>query len=43
MYTEMTTILLNLHNAGLLPQSIMIVAMGQILNAEYGKELFPLG
>ena len=24
----MTTILLNIHNAGLLPQSIMIVAMG---------------
>ena len=39
----MTTVLLNLHNAGLLPLSIAIVAMGQILNAEYGKEIILLG
>lgn len=67
----MTTVLLNLHNAGFLPLSIVIVAMGiamgglaqiiagfegifcglsaiysaagQILNAEYGKTVIPLG
>ena len=39
----MTTVLLNLHNAVLLPLSIAIVAMGQILNAEYGKEIILLG
>ena len=39
----MTTVLLNLHNAGLLPLSIVIVAMGQILNAEFGKTILPLG
>ena len=67
----MTTVLLNLHNAGLLPLSIVIVAMGialgglaqiiagivgifcglsaiyssmgQILNAEFGKTVLPLG
>ena len=46
----MTTVLLNLHNAGLLPLSIVIVAMGvalgglaQIVNGEYGKTVLPLG
>ena len=46
----MTTVLLNLHNAGLLPLSIVIVPMGvalgglaQIVNGEYGKTVLPLG
>ena len=52
----MTTVLLNLHNAGLLPLSIVIVAkgifcglsaiysaVGQIVNAEYNKNVLPLG
>ena len=36
----MTTVLLNLHNAGL---SAIYSAVGQIVNGEYGKTVMPLG
>jgi uncharacterized protein len=46
----MTTVLLNLHNAGFFPMSAMILGMGifygglaQVLNEVYHRTMLPLG
>ena len=39
----MTTVLLNIHNAGFFPIGSMILAMAEVLNESFGREVLPIG
>ncbi|EBR4474176.1 hypothetical protein J9M51_000841 [Salmonella enterica] len=39
----MTTILLNLHNAGFFALDGIILAMGEVLNEQFGRTILPIG
>lgn len=39
----MTTVLLNIHNAGFFPVSAMVLAMAEVLNEAKGRKVLPIG
>jgi len=39
----MTTVLLNIHNAGFFPLSAMVLAMAEVLNEAKGRTILPIG
>jgi succinate-acetate transporter protein len=39
----MTTVLLNIHNAGFFPVSSMVLAMAEVLNEARGREVLLIG